>query len=128
MSLEQIHTVLAVAETGSLRRAAERLHTTQPPLTRRLASLEDELGTLLFHRNAKGMLLSDAGVRFMPHARRILSAIEDAREACLSQHPASSDRQAGQRSGADPALPAQQPRGTVPEAGGLFMGLTPSAE
>ncbi|BDU73578.1 hypothetical protein [Mesoterricola silvestris] len=62
MSLDQIHTVLAVAETGSL---------------------EDELGTQLFHRTSRGMLLSDAGARFVTHAHRILGAIEDARDACL---------------------------------------------
>lgn len=87
MSLEQIHTVVAVAETGSLRRAAERLFTTQPPLTRRLASLEAELDTRLFWRTPRGMVLTEAGARFLPHARRILASLEDARSACRGTKP-----------------------------------------
>jgi DNA-binding transcriptional LysR family regulator len=80
MSLDQIRTFVAVAEEGSLRRASERLHVSQPPLTRQIAALEDELGARLFERNARGMKLVDAGAVFLEHARRILAEIETARD------------------------------------------------
>ena len=45
MEIRQLRTVLAIAETGSLTRAAELLHVVQPALSRQLKQLEDELGT-----------------------------------------------------------------------------------
>lgn len=78
MSLDQIRTFVAVAEAGSMTAAASRLHLTQPPLSRQLASLEDELRTRLFERQARGMRLMPAGEAFLVHARRILAAVDDA--------------------------------------------------
>src|SRR6185437_2798405 len=79
MSLDQIHAFVAVAEEGSVRRASVRLHISQPPLPRRIRDLEDELGALLFERIPTGMRLADAGRAFLEHARKILSAVDDAR-------------------------------------------------
>jgi len=81
MSVEQLETVVAIAEEGAVVRAARRLHLTQPPVTRRLAALEDELGVQLFVRRARGMELTEAGRRFVGHARGVLAAMEAARRA-----------------------------------------------
>jgi LysR family transcriptional activator of glutamate synthase operon len=77
MSLEQITTFVTVARTGSVMRAASELHLTQPPLSRRIRSLEDELDVKLFVREARGMRLTEAGRQFLPHAEAVLRALED---------------------------------------------------
>ena len=79
MSLEQLESFVAVAEEGAVVHAARRLHLTQPPLSRRIQSLEDELGVPLFQRAARGMRLTPAGERLLPHARQILAAVAQVR-------------------------------------------------
>lgn len=93
MSVEQLQTVVAIAEEGAVVRAARRLHLTQPPVTRRLAALEDELGVQLFERRARGMALTEAGVRFLAHARGVLAALEAARASVApTPSPPASDQ------------------------------------
>jgi DNA-binding transcriptional LysR family regulator len=72
VSLLQLESFVAVAEEENLSRAARRLCVSQPPLTRRIQSLEDELGVPLFRRTARGMRLMPAGESLLPHARQIL--------------------------------------------------------
>lgn len=87
MSLEQIRYFVGVAEEGHVGRAARRLHVSQPPLSRQIRSLEDELGTPLFERTTRGMRLLPAGETFLAHARRIIAAVDDARDAVKSVPP-----------------------------------------
>jgi DNA-binding transcriptional LysR family regulator len=78
VSLTHIQSFVAVAEEGHVGRAARRLHLTQPPLSRHILTLEEELGTPLFERTSRGMRLLPTGEAFLLHARRILAEVDAA--------------------------------------------------
>jgi LysR family hca operon transcriptional activator len=79
MELRHLRYFVAAAEAGSLKLAAEKkLHTTQPSLSRQIRDLEQEVGTPLFLRNARGVELTPAGRVFLDHARVMLSQAETA--------------------------------------------------
>lgn len=80
MSLAQIRYFIAVAEEQNVGRAARRLHVAQPPVSRQIRSLEDEIGAALFTRTPRGMELLPAGQTFLGHARKILEAVDAAVE------------------------------------------------
>jgi LysR family hca operon transcriptional activator len=90
MELRHLRYFVAVAEAGSLTVAAEqRLHTSQPSLSRQIRDLESELGTQLLMRRARGIELTPAGRAFLDHARSVLSQVEAAAEAARRvAHPA----------------------------------------
>ena len=79
MELRHLRYFVAVAEARSLKLAAEeRLHTTQPSLSRQIRDLEHEVGTPLFSRGSRGVELTPAGRVFLDHARVMLSQAEAA--------------------------------------------------
>ncbi|MGA0092297.1 MAG: LysR family transcriptional regulator, partial [Candidatus Nanopelagicales bacterium] len=77
------HLVLAttIADAGSLARAAEQLHITQPVVTRGLQDLEAVLGVPLFERSAQGAVPTIYGTAFIEHARGVIAQIRQAGRA-----------------------------------------------
>ena len=84
MDIGQLEAFLQVAGQRSFSRAAEALRLTQPSVTARIQSLERDLGETLFERNGRGVSLTEAGSAFMPHAQRVLKALQDGRDAIQS--------------------------------------------
>ena len=81
MELRQLRYFVAIADHGSLSKAALVLHVAQPALTQQLRQLEEELGAQLLHRSAQGVLSTDAGKVFYEHAQAILKQVADAKSA-----------------------------------------------
>ena len=76
MDLRHLRSFVAVAEELSFRRAAERLHISQPPLSRQIQALEEELGLRLLERDRRSRIaLTDAGHTFLADARLALSTV-----------------------------------------------------
>ena len=78
MELRHLRYFVAVADELNFRRAARRLHVSQPPLSRQVRDLEDELGTKLFDRRGRRIALTSAGETFLKEARTILSQAQRA--------------------------------------------------
>jgi LysR family transcriptional regulator, hca operon transcriptional activator len=82
MELRHLRYFVAIAEAGSLTVAAmQKLHTSQPSLSRQIRDLEAEVGVQLLTRRARGIELTTAGRVFLDHARLVLSQAEAAGEA-----------------------------------------------
>ncbi|MEK8028435.1 LysR substrate-binding domain-containing protein [Pseudaquabacterium rugosum] len=78
MDFRQLNYFIAVAQEGHLGRAADKLCLSQPPLSRQIQALEDELGTALFIRTARGMLLTPAGEALLKDALNLRRMADDA--------------------------------------------------
>jgi DNA-binding transcriptional LysR family regulator len=81
MDITSLQAFISVAEHSSFSLAGEHLHVTQPAVSKRIASLEDELHTRLFDRIGRQTLLTEAGRALLPRARRILAEVQDSRRA-----------------------------------------------
>ncbi len=77
MDTQALTAFLAVAESGSFSTAAERLFVTQPAVSKRIAQLEQQLGTRLFDRVGRRIRLTEAGEALLPRARQVLLDLED---------------------------------------------------
>ncbi|HUJ67268.1 MAG TPA: LysR family transcriptional regulator, partial [Acidimicrobiales bacterium] len=81
MDLRALRVAVAIAEHGSVTRAAGSLHQSSSSVSHTLLALETELGVDLFHRLPRGMALTDAGNIFITGARRTLHEAEVARHS-----------------------------------------------
>ena len=79
MTLNQIYYFQTVARYENYRKAAEELYISQPSLSRSIASLESELGVLLFEKNGRGVNLTKGGKLFLEYADRIIDECEIAK-------------------------------------------------
>jgi DNA-binding transcriptional LysR family regulator len=83
MSLESVSlaTFLRVADVGSISRAAERLHLSQSAVTKQIRGLEDALGTRLFERTGRGVLVTPAGAILRDYGQRSANLLQECRQA-----------------------------------------------
>ncbi|AME28393.1 MULTISPECIES: LysR family transcriptional regulator [Burkholderiaceae] len=77
MELRQLRYFVAVAEEMNITRAADRLHMTQPPLSRQIQQIEKDIGLPLFARGARPLRLTEAGRIFYTQAKRLLNEADE---------------------------------------------------
>ncbi len=77
VELRHLRYFVAVAETENISRAALKLHVSQPPLSRQIGDLENELGFPLLKRTAKSVSLTEAGRTFLNEARAVLQRVDE---------------------------------------------------
>ena len=82
MELKQLNYFMVCAKTGSFSNAAEVLFTTQSSVSKVIKSLEDELGTKLFERYARGIRLTETGRKIYPYAVRISESFQEISLIC----------------------------------------------
>jgi DNA-binding transcriptional LysR family regulator len=81
VQLDQVEAFTAIVRERGFTRAAESLHLSQPAISRRIQLLEQELDAPLFERIPGGVVPTEAGRAFLPHAEALLASMRDAREA-----------------------------------------------
>ena len=84
MKIRQLEYFCAVAEEKSISAAARELHVAQPPISRQIAQLEEELGVQLFLRGSKGMSLTDAGQSLYQQTQQIFQDIRRVEDSVRS--------------------------------------------
>lgn len=77
MQLYHLRSFAAIAETGQLTRAAEKLHVSQPAVSAQIKALEEALELTLFERTPNGMVLTAAGKRLLADAEKVLAAVQN---------------------------------------------------
>jgi DNA-binding transcriptional LysR family regulator len=81
MSIDELEAFVTIAQRGGFGRAADRLHRSQPAISRRIAMLEQALRTQLFERVPGGVVLTQSGRAFLPYAESVLASLKDGAEA-----------------------------------------------
>ncbi|CAM5573050.1 DNA-binding transcriptional LysR family regulator [Aquamicrobium terrae] len=80
-TLRQLQFFVAVAEQGTVSRAAQKLSISQSSVTEAIKELESDLGVELFERHPRGLNITHKGHQFLRHATKILTSVSDARRA-----------------------------------------------
>lgn len=91
-TLRQLQFFVGAAEAGSVSGAARALSISQSSVTEAIRGLEDDLGVVLFDRQARGILLTHKGSAFLRHARKILAEVASARSAFQDEAEAATGR------------------------------------
>src|SRR5580698_3762734 len=86
MRIEQLEYVAAVTRLGSLRRAAEELHISQPALSETIRNLERELRVTLLDRKRSGATVSADGRELLPYIMGVLESVDRLHRAADQQH------------------------------------------
>jgi len=121
MELRHLRYFVAVAEEQNVTRAATRLRVSQPPLSRQISDLEDEIGVVLFERTAKSLRLTHAGRLFLEKARAVLRQVD---EAVVAAKAAASGERGELRIGYAPFLTVE----IVPPALRIFQESHPGVQ
>jgi LysR family transcriptional regulator, low CO2-responsive transcriptional regulator len=103
LDLYKLEIFVAVAEAGSLSKAAERLHMTQPGVSQHIQALEDSLGAQLFLRGRRGVRLTEPGETLLRYTRSIFALVAEAEHAVMDVKGL---RQGRLRIGATPGVSA----------------------
>jgi DNA-binding transcriptional LysR family regulator len=90
--VRELEVFVAVADAGGLARAGAKLRISPPAVTRAVASLEQRLGARLFNRTTRSLSLTEAGTRFLAHARRLLAELGDAENEAIGESAEPSGR------------------------------------
>ncbi len=77
MTLQQIHYIIGVSESGSFNKAAENLYISQPSLTAAIKEVEKEFNISIFNRTSKGISLTQDGKEFIQYARQVYAQYEN---------------------------------------------------
>ncbi len=85
MTLQQLKYALAIAETGSMNKAAERLYVSQPSLTASVQELEKEAGIQIFNRSGRGVTLTNDGTEFLRYAQQVVGQFDVLAEKYISR-------------------------------------------
>jgi DNA-binding transcriptional LysR family regulator len=86
VEIDQVQAFVAIVRGGGFTRAASLLHLSQPAVSRRLDLLERELGAPLFERIRSGVVLTEAGRTFLPHAEGLLACMRDGLDSVRALH------------------------------------------
>jgi DNA-binding transcriptional LysR family regulator len=92
MDAHLLQAFVTIIDQESFSEAAERLHLTQPAISKRLSALENLTGNRLIDRSNRKIRLTDAGARLLPHARRIIDEVHNAKRALSDRRDSVSGR------------------------------------
>jgi DNA-binding transcriptional LysR family regulator len=86
MDIHELNVFMHTAQEGTISGAAQKLHCVQSNVTARIKHLEEQLGTPLFYRTSKGVVLTSAGDLLRQYAERILALVAEAEHALTDHH------------------------------------------